>query len=108
MMSMWQKLAGILGVRDDQVEDALKSEKRAKLQLNRRGFLQAAGALAVQQIVPPLPLPAVPESTILVGDRVYTFPGAGELTPPWSWGVIGASMVLPMYVMMKYAIAEGT
>lgn len=51
-MSMWQKLASMLGVRDDQVEDALKNERGAQNHLSRRGFLLGTVALATSEILP--------------------------------------------------------
>lgn len=51
-MSMWRKLAALLGVRDDQVDDALVDEDRCKRQLSRRGLLLAGAAVAGGALVP--------------------------------------------------------
>lgn len=51
-MSMLQKLSRILGVREDQVDDALKSEQRAQRQLTRRGLLTAGAAIVAGQLLP--------------------------------------------------------
>lgn len=51
-MSIWSKLASLLGVRDDQVDDALADGRRAQMQLDRRGFLLAGAALAAGALAP--------------------------------------------------------
>lgn len=45
--TIWQRFAKMLGIREDQAEDALKSERAAKLMLSRRAFFGVSGALAV-------------------------------------------------------------
>jgi hypothetical protein len=45
-VTIWQTLSSLLGVREDQAEDVLKSEASARASLSRRGLFQAAGAVA--------------------------------------------------------------
>ncbi len=56
---MIDALARLLGIRRDQTEDALKSERAARATLNRRGFL-LAGASA---------------SAALAAGTLFSFPG---------------------------------
>ncbi len=71
-------LARLLGIRQDQTEDALKSERAARATLNRRGFLlagaSASAALATGAI---WSLPAVeavaPAVVVARGSRLTTF-----------------------------------
>lgn len=49
---MLHKLARMLGVRIDQVEDALADEQRCKKQLTRRGLLAAGAALVGGSLLP--------------------------------------------------------
>lgn len=51
-MSMWQKLATMLGIREDQVEDALQNERGAQKALSRRGFLMGTVAFTASEILP--------------------------------------------------------
>jgi hypothetical protein len=53
-VTILQKLARMLGVRDDQVEDALQSTPRAReaVQLSRRGFFAAGAVMAATPLVP--------------------------------------------------------
>jgi hypothetical protein len=92
-MSMWQKLAGMLGVRDDQVEDALQNERGAKRHLSRRGFLMGTVALATSEILP------VP--------KVYSLPSvvtrSGLVLSPW---LAAAVMCSPMYVLLSTALGR--
>ena len=43
--TIWQRLSGMLGIREDQAEDALHSERAANLVLSRRSFFGVSGAL---------------------------------------------------------------
>lgn len=45
-------LAGILSVREDQVDDALQSERLVKRTLSRRGMFQAVGVAAAAAALP--------------------------------------------------------
>jgi len=45
-MTIWSTLASLLGVRDDQVDDALASEQCARHTLSRRGLLLGAASVA--------------------------------------------------------------
>jgi hypothetical protein len=49
---MFARLAKMLGVPVPQLEDALRSEKRAQAQLSRRGLLLAGAASATTAILP--------------------------------------------------------
>lgn len=62
-VSMWQKLAALLGVRDDQVDDALVDEQRCQRQLTRRGLLLASAAAVGGALLPKRAwsLPSAPE-----------------------------------------------
>lgn len=77
-MNILARLGKMLGVRDVELEDALVDERRAKRQLDRRGFL-LAGAAALGGVMAPKAL--------------YSFgaPAAEEL---WTWGT-GEKIVVP-------------
>lgn len=53
-MSIRETLARMLGVRDDQTEDALADERRAReaVKLSRRGFFAAGAVMAAAPLVP--------------------------------------------------------
>lgn len=53
-MSFLDKLAKMVGVRGDQVEDALQDEERARqaVMLSRRGFFAAGATMAAAPLVP--------------------------------------------------------
>lgn len=53
-MSIRETLASMLGVRDDQTEDALADERRAReaVKLSRRGFFAAGAVMAAAPLVP--------------------------------------------------------
>lgn len=51
-MTMWKRLAKMIGVRSDQVEDALHDEQRARRQMDRRGFIAAASTVAAAPLLP--------------------------------------------------------
>lgn len=58
---MLAALSRMLGVRPVELDDALRSEPRARLQLTRRGLLAAGAAAATAAILP---------------DKVWSFPAA--------------------------------
>lgn len=70
-MSMFQKLATLLGVREDQVDDALKDARRAHRQLSRRGLLAAGAAIVGGQLLP-------------AGGRVWSLPAAEPMMTAWT------------------------
>lgn len=70
---IWERLAIMLGVRSDQLDDALQDPKRARLQMTRRGLL-AAGAAALGGAMLPKAawsFPALPEATWVLGSILY-------------------------------------
>lgn len=50
-MSVWSQLARLLAVRDDQIEEVVRSESSARAALSRRGLFQAAGAVAAGSLL---------------------------------------------------------
>jgi hypothetical protein len=74
-MNIVKKLAQMIGVRDDQVQDALTDESRAReaIKLSRRGFFAAGATMAAAPLVP---------------KRAYSFLFAGGAplvsAAPWS------------------------
>lgn len=69
-MKILDQLARMIGVRDDQVEDALQDEGRARqaVQMSRRGFFAAGATMAAAPLVP---------------KRVYSFLWETKSVSPW-------------------------
>lgn len=72
-MSLWNKLASMLGVRTDQVDDALSDERRARVQMTRRGFLAAGAAVAAASMLPG-------------GSKAYSF--GGKIYDPYEYRLL--------------------
>ncbi len=82
---MWDRLARMLGVREDQAEDALKDETRAReaVQLSRRGFFAAGAVMAATPLLPektfsflvapPVLPPGLPPGLLLMATMAFAW-----------------------------------
>lgn len=78
---MLQRFACMLGLRDDQAEDGLESERVAQHVLSRRSFLGAAGALASGAV---FSFPGI-EAADMYEVRLASYPAFFARVPLYIW-----------------------
>ena len=98
-MPILERLAKMLGVRDDQVEDALANEQRAKqaIMLSRRGFFAAGLTMAAVPLVPNKAYSFLFEEAMFVGSPLS-----------YAWNLnIGGIAIYAMARMYRGGIVDG-
>jgi hypothetical protein len=86
---MFARLARMLGVSVPQLEDALRSEKRARAQLSRRGLLLAGAAGVATAILP---------------ERAWSFPTQAGVCRSLSFAQLSARVHQPFWdILVQYS-----